>query len=70
LHGLSQSELARASGTGLKSIQAYEQRVNSLNKASGQTLGRLASVLDCSIESLLEFEPQVSVEYVPQAQQS
>lgn len=65
LHHLSQSELARASGVGLKSIQAYEQRVNSLNKASGQTLSRLARALDCSIESLLEFEPQVAVEYLP-----
>jgi DNA-binding transcriptional regulator YiaG len=66
LHGLSQSELARTSGVGLKSIQAYEQRVNSLNKASGQTLRRLASALGCSIENLLEYEPQVAVEYLPQ----
>ena len=65
LHGLSQSELARVSGVGLKSIQAYEQRVNSLNKASGQTLRRLAMSLDCPIESLLEFEPEVAVEYLP-----
>ena len=65
LHRLSQSELARASGVGLKSIQAYEQSVNSLNKASGQTLSRLARALNCSIESLLEFEPQVVVEYLP-----
>lgn len=64
LHRLSQSDLARVSGVGLKSIQAYEQRVNSLNKANGQTLSRLARVLDCSIESLLEFEPQVAVDYL------
>ncbi|MBQ9317560.1 MAG: helix-turn-helix domain-containing protein [Atopobiaceae bacterium] len=67
LHGLSQSELAHASGVGLKSIQAYEQRVNSLNKASGQSLRRLAMTLGCSIENLLEFEPQVAAEYLPQA---
>lgn len=60
----SQSELARLSDVGLKSIQAYEQRVNSLNKASGQTLQRLARALDCSIDSLLEYEPQVAVEYL------
>jgi DNA-binding transcriptional regulator YiaG len=65
LHGLSQSELARVSGVGLKSIQAYEQRVNSINKASGQTLRRLAMALNCPIESLLEFEPEVAVEYLP-----
>lgn len=63
LHRLSQSQLARSSGVGLKSIQAYEQRVNSLNKASGATLQQLATALDCPIESLLEFEPQVAVEY-------
>lgn len=65
LHGFSQSELARTSGVGLKSIQAYEQGVNNLNKASGQTLRRLARALDCSIESLLEFEPCVVAEYLP-----
>ena len=64
LHRLSQSELARVSGVGLKSIQAYEQRVNSLNKASGHTLQRLSSALDCSIESLLEYEPGVIVDYL------
>ena len=62
-YGLSQSGLARASGVGLKSIQAYEQRVNDLNKASGQTLQRLADVLCCPIESLLEYEPPLPVEY-------
>ena len=65
LHGLSQSELALASGVGLKSIQAYEQRVNGLNKASGQTLHRLARTLGCPIESLLEFEPKMVIEYHP-----
>ena len=62
-HRLSQAELARMSEVGLKSIQAYEQRVNSLNKASGQTLRQLAQALDCSIEDLLEYEPHVIVEY-------
>ena len=60
VQGLSQSQLARASHVGLKSIQAYEQRVNSINKASGETLRRLAAVLRCSIEQLLEFEPLVT----------
>lgn len=63
LRGLSQSELARASDVGLKSIQAYEQRVNSINKASGQTLSQLAWALGCPIENLLEFEPRAVVEY-------
>lgn len=63
--GLSQSQLARASGVGLKSIQAYEQRVNGINLASGQTLHRLAITLGCPLESLLEFRPQAAVEYFP-----
>lgn len=66
LHGLSQSQLAKRSGVGLKSIQAYEQRANGINRASGQTLQRLAAALDCSIETLMEFEPRVAVEYLPQ----
>ena len=68
LHGMSQSELARRAGVGLKSIQAYEQRVNSLNKASGHTLLKLATALDCSIENLLELEPRVAVSYVSREQ--
>jgi preprotein translocase subunit SecA len=64
LHGLSQSQLARTSGVGLKSIQAYEQRTNDINRASGQALHRLATALGCPLENLLEFQPQVTVEYL------
>jgi DNA-binding transcriptional regulator YiaG len=66
LRHLSQAELAARSKVGLKSIQAYEQRVNSINRASGETLRHLANALRCPIESLLEFEPpQVAIEYLP-----
>lgn len=54
LNNLSQSELARKSGVSLRNIQLYEQRVNDIDKAQSQTLFKLASVLRCSIEELLE----------------
>ena len=52
--GLSQSALAARAQVGLRSIQMYEQRVNDIGKAQGRTLCRLALVLGCSIEDLLE----------------
>ncbi len=64
LQGISQAQLARLSGIGLKSIQAYEQRVNSINKASVDTLMALSRVLHCPMEDLLEYAPKVSIEYV------
>ena len=52
--GLSQAELAKQSGVKLRSIQMYEQRVNDIDKAQGQTLYKLARTLGCSVEDLLE----------------
>lgn len=52
--GLSQSELATQSGVNLRSIQMYEQKVNDIDKAQGQTLYKLSRVLGCSVEDLLE----------------
>lgn len=52
--GLSQSELAAQSGVNLRSIQMYEQKVNDIDKAQGQTLYKLSRVLGCSVEDLLE----------------
>lgn len=52
--GLSQSELAKASGVGLRSIQMYEQRVNDIDKAQAQTVYKLSRVIGCSVEDLLE----------------
>ena len=52
--GLSQSELAFRSGVNLRSIQMYEQRANSIDKAQSGTLFKLARTLGCSIEDLLE----------------
>lgn len=52
--GLSQSELARESGVKLRNIQLYEQRVNDIDKAQAQTVYKLARVIGCSVEDLLE----------------
>ena len=54
-YGCSQSELAKASGVGLRSIQLYEQRKKNINHAEAWHLKSLAQVLGCSIEDL--FEP-------------
>lgn len=52
--GLSQAELAKASGVNIRSIQMYEQRVNDIDKAQAQTLYKLARVMGCNIEDILE----------------
>jgi DNA-binding transcriptional regulator YiaG len=54
VYGYSQSELSKASGVGLRSIQMYEQRNKNINKASGQTLKQLSLALGCAMEDLLE----------------
>ena len=53
-YGCSQSELAKQSGVTLRSIQMYEQRNKDINKASAETIYRLARSLGCSMEDLLE----------------
>lgn len=52
--GLSQSQLAKASGVGLRSIQLYEQRQKDINKAHAIALYRLSRALRCTMEQLLE----------------
>lgn len=52
--GVSQKQLAEASGVGLRSIQLYEQRQKNINHAAAETLYRLAFALHCSMENLLE----------------
>ena len=52
--GMSQSELARESGVHLRNIQMYEQRVNDIDKAQAQTVYKLAWVIGCNVEDLLE----------------
>lgn len=54
VYGCTQAELAERSGVSLRSIQMYEQRNRNINKASGETLYRMAKVLGCTMEDLIE----------------
>ena len=56
LVGMSQSELAEASGIPLRTIQQYEQKQKNINKASADYVIRLARVLGVRPEELLEQE--------------
>lgn len=53
--GLTQQQLAERAQVELRSIQMYEQRRNDINKAQVDTLYKLARVLGCNIEDLLEI---------------
>lgn len=53
--GLSQSELAEMSGVSVRTIQQYEQRQKSINKARSETLLRLSRALCCDMEDLMEM---------------
>ena len=52
--GLSQRELAEASGVPLRTIQQYEQRQKNINKAQVEYLLMLAQALCCKVEELVE----------------
>ena len=54
--GLTQSQLAEASGVNLRILQYYEQGYKDINKAQAITLYKLAQVLECKIEDILELE--------------
>lgn len=53
-YGCTQGELAKRSGVSLRSIQMYEQRNKDINKASVESVHRLAKALGCTIEDLIE----------------
>lgn len=53
-YGCTQSALAKRSGVSLRSIQMYEQRNKDINKASVETVYRLAKVFGCTVEDLIE----------------
>ena len=54
LSGLTQAELADRSDTSLRAIQAYEQRTLDIAKAEAGALWRMARVLGCTVEDLME----------------
>lgn len=51
---LSQSQLAKASGVPVRTIQQYEQRERNINKAQVDTVVALATALNTEIRNLLE----------------
>jgi len=53
-NGLSQSQLANASGVPLRTIQQYEQRQKDINKARAEYIMMLSAALNCDPASLLE----------------
>ena len=53
-YGFTQAELAERSNVSLRSIQMYEQRNKNINKAGADTMYRLAKVLGCTMEDLIE----------------
>lgn len=52
--GFSQSQLASSSGVPLRTIQQYEQRQKSINKAQAEYIFMLSHSLSCDPEDLLE----------------
>ncbi len=52
--GLSQRELSEMSGVPLRTIQQYEQRQKSINKAQAEYLVMLSKALCCEVDALLE----------------
>lgn len=52
--GLSQADLAEASGVSLRMIQYYEQGFKDINRAAVVTIKRLADALKCEIDELIE----------------
>lgn len=53
-YGFTQAELEERSGVSLRSIQMYEQRNKNINKASADSMYRLAKALGCTMEDLIE----------------
>lgn len=54
--GMSQSELARAAGMPVRTLQELEAGRKNINKSAVITVLRLADVLGCNIRDILEAE--------------
>lgn len=57
IRGYSQSELAKASGVNLRTLQQYESGAKNINRAAAFTLRELANALGCEADDLLEITP-------------
>lgn len=51
---MTQRELSHAAGVSLRMVQLYEQRQDDIGRAQVNTIIRLAKVLGCSIEDIIE----------------
>ena len=51
---LTQAKLAEASGVNIRMIQAYEIGRKDINQAAAQTVKKLADVLGCLVEDLID----------------
>ena len=61
--GLSQSQLARASGVPVRTLQQYEQRQKNINHARADYVNALARTLGCKASDLFERNAESVVEY-------
>lgn len=61
--GLSQSQLAKASGVPVRTLQQYEQRQKDINRARADYVIALARALSCSPQALLEHRAGPEYEY-------
>lgn len=52
--GMTQQELSELSGINIKSIAAYEQNPEKINKASLESVYNISDCLGCSVEDLIE----------------
>ena len=53
--GLTQAQLAEASGVNVRMIQHYEQGTKDINVAGALTVYKIAQALNCRVEDLLEI---------------
>lgn len=53
-NGMTQSELSELSGINIKSIAAYEQSPEKINKASAESIYNMSDCLNCEMEDLIE----------------
>lgn len=61
--GLTQAKLAAEVPMSIRTLQHLEVGSLDINKAAAITVWRLAVVLNCQVEDLLELEPGLDAEY-------
>ena len=59
--GLSQSQLAAATGLNVRTLQCYEQGAKDINNAKLATLLKLCLALDCKLGGILTDEATVKL---------